>query len=93
MNSRKVAKPCGEKIKFPIEMSIVNQGVAKTKYINYGEIAKCWWCGKDIIVDGETAFVYKGNMYIKCPDEKCGKVVSAYYYMGKTEKGEDAENV
>lgn len=75
-----------KKVKFPIHITEVYQGLEADKTLDIGEIVQCLKCGKDIEINGETVSIGEKDdlPYVTCPE--CGRMIFAPYYIEQREK-------
>jgi len=77
-----------KKVKFPIHITEVYQGLEADKTLDIGEIVQCLKCGKDIEINGETVSIGEKDdlPYVTCPDPNCRRKIFAPYYIEQREK-------
>lgn len=86
-----------KKVKFPIHITEVYQGIEADKTLDIGEIVQCLGCGQDIEINGETVSIGEKDdlPYVTChntvfrDDGKeviCGRKIFAPYYIEQREK-------
>ena len=81
------------KVHFPIRRTLVVGGIDFPKIMNENTTVSCLRCGKEFLVNGDTAYRTRQNKlddmpYIRCPN--CGYRAAVLYYFDRVvvKKGE-----
>lgn len=74
-------------VKFPIVRHVVEYANTYDRILYKNDVVKCYFCGTPIVLNEDSVYIGPGrDEMVHCPNYDCRRNVSAFYYLGKTER-------